>query len=317
MNKLVSVVVPVYGVEQYLEKCVDSIRKQTYPHLEIILVDDGSPDNCGKMCDKYAACDDRIVVIHKKNGGLSEARNVALDIAKGKYITFVDSDDYLHEDYIAFLYNLMQKAGADMSICEFDYITETGRRLNHPLDNSKEMLLDQKESLRYLLKQKPFSNSASGKLFKTCDFSDIRFPKGRLYEDTATIYKLFLKTERVIFGARPLYYYVARDGSISRSAFSVKQMDGLYHAEMMVSDIIARYPELESQGDCRLIDPTVSLLKHIIKGGYPDEYRVVMNCMRRIRSKVLLSKEASIKRRLYAVLSFLNEKMFIRLLKML
>lgn len=315
MNELVTIIVPVYKVEQYLEKCVESIRKQTYPYLEIILIDDGSPDNCGRICDEYAANDERIVVIHKENGGLSEARNVAIDIASGKYITFVDSDDYLHEDYIGYLYNLMQKYDADMSICEFDYITEAGKRLNHPLDNSKEILLDQKESLRYLLKQKPYSNSVSGKLFKASDFSDIRFPKGRLYEDTATTYKLFLKAEKIIFGARPLYYYVARNGSISRSDFSVKQMDKLYHAEMMVSDIVSRYPELDALGCCRLIEPSASLLKHISKAMYPNEYNAVMNGILGIRGRVLLSKEASAKRRLIAVLSFLHEKVFVALLR--
>ena len=315
MGDLITIVVPVYKVEQYLGKCVDSIRKQTYPHLEIILVDDGSPDNCGSMCDEYAACDDRIVVIHKENGGLSDARNAALDIARGNYITFIDSDDYIQVDYIEYLYVLLKKSNADMSICEFDYITEDGKRLNHPLENGTEMLLDQKEALRYLLKQKPYSNSASGKLFKTSHFQDIRFPKDRLYEDTATTYKLFLKAEKIIFGARPLYYYVARNGSISRSAFSVRQMEGLYHAETMVKDIVAIYPDLQEQGYCRLIDSGSSLLTMIPKDQYPEAYRTAMNSVRRVRKRVLLSGEASAKRRVIAALSFLNEKLFISLLR--
>ena len=314
VSELVTIVIPVYKVEQYLDKCISSVRNQTYSHLEIILVDDGSPDNCGQMCDMYAASDDRIVVIHKENGGLSDARNAAINIAKGEYITFVDSDDFIHEDYIEYLYSLIKKYDADMSICEFDYITEEGQRLNHPLADKREWQLGQEESLRYLLRQRPYSNSVSGKLFRTADFSDIRFPYHQLYEDTATVYKLFLKSEKVVFGARPLYFYVARNGSISNSGFSVRQMDALYNAEKMVKDIVLRYPQLQAAGDCRLIDSCVSLLRSIQREDYPQEYNTVMECIRQIRKTVLFSKEATIKRRLFAMLAFLKEKLFVKLL---
>ena len=116
MEDLISVVVPIYNVENYIKKCVDSILSQTYKNLEIILVDDGSPDNCPQICDEYAQKDNRIKVIHKENGGLSDARNAGIDISKGKFITFIDSDDYIEKDYVEVLYNSIKENASDMAI---------------------------------------------------------------------------------------------------------------------------------------------------------------------------------------------------------
>jgi len=123
-NPLITIIIPVYKVEQYLEKCLDSVINQDYPYLEIILVDDGSPDSSGKICDEYAKNDKRIVVIHKLNGGLSDARNVAINAALGEYITFVDSDDFIEEDYISTLLNLVQKYDADIAVSPFLYFKQ-------------------------------------------------------------------------------------------------------------------------------------------------------------------------------------------------
>ncbi len=122
MKDLITVVVPVYKVEKYIDRCVTSIINQTYKNLQIILVDDGSPDNCGKICDEYAKKDNRIEVIHKENGGLSDARNAGINIAKGKYIAFVDSDDYVANDYIEYMYKILKKENAKISICELQIV---------------------------------------------------------------------------------------------------------------------------------------------------------------------------------------------------
>ena len=144
-NDLISVILPIYNVEPYLERAVDSIIKQTYRNIEIILVDDGSPDNCGNICDAYAKQDKRIIVIHKENGGLSDARNVGIKKASGKYITLVDSDDYVDDDYVEFLYSLIKNSGADMSICSHTVLYDNGTILTKA---THELFVLDKKSIR-------------------------------------------------------------------------------------------------------------------------------------------------------------------------
>ena len=136
-NELISIVIPIYNVEKYIEKCLDSVIKQTYKNIEIILVDDGSPDNCGKICDSYANNDKRIQVIHKENGGLSDARNVGIERANGKYITFVDSDDYIELDYIEYLYTLIKKYNTKISFCKVNVVFNENNTDNKLENNNK------------------------------------------------------------------------------------------------------------------------------------------------------------------------------------
>ena len=316
MTDLITIIVPIYNVEKYINKCIDSILSQTYSNIEIILVDDGSPDNCGIICDQYASMDNRIKIIHKLNGGLSDARNVGLDIATGKYVTFIDSDDYIESTYVECLYNLLKKYNADMSICEFNIITEDGKVINRPLNNKTDLLLEQKKAIEILLKQKPYSNSVSGKLFKTSDFNDIRFPVGKLYEDVLTTYKLFLKCNVIVFGAFPLYYYVQYFGSISRNVFSEKQLDSIYNAEIMVRDIVKIYPDLYKAGVCRMLDSYIGVLKKVYGvDKQKTTYKYVIDKIYSIRSIVLFSKEATFKRRVIALLSFLEKRIFIAVIR--
>ena len=183
-NDLISIIIPVYKVEKYLEKCIESVLKQTYTNLQIILVDDGSPDNCGKICDEYDKKDSRIEVIHKANGGLSDARNVGISKAKGRYIGFVDSDDYIKEDMYEILLNLIKKYDADVSICNlYDVIDgnecirnkENGIREYSRLDILKEVLLD-----------KNIQSYAWNKLYEKELFDEIKYPIGKKYEDIGT-----------------------------------------------------------------------------------------------------------------------------------
>ena len=149
MEDLISVVVPIYNVENYIKKCVDSILSQTYKNLEIILVDDGSPDNCPQICDEYAQKDNRIKVIHKENGGLSDARNAGIDISKGKFITFIDSDDYIEKDYVEVLYNSIKENASDMAIGSHKAIYDNGTILNK--ETGEKSVLDSKNVLERIL----------------------------------------------------------------------------------------------------------------------------------------------------------------------
>ena len=195
MEDLITVVVPIYKVEKYLEKCIDSIIKQTYENLEIILVDDGSPDKCPQICDEYAKKDSRIKVIHKKNGGLSDARNAGIDIAKGEYITFVDSDDYIEKDYVEVLYDSIKENDSDMAIGSHKVIYENGTILNK--ETGEKSVLDAKTVLERILYDENIDLSAWAKLYKTELFEEIRYPKGRVFEDAATTYKLVDKSKKI------------------------------------------------------------------------------------------------------------------------
>lgn len=211
-NKLISVIVPVYKVEKYLNRCIDSIIKQTYHNLEIILVDDGSPDNSGKICDEYAKKDKRIKVIHKQNGGLSDARNCALDIATGDYIGFVDSDDYIKEDMFETLYNLCEEKEADISIISFYEMIED--RIIEVRDSGELQILDKIEAIKELLLDTKIQSYAWNKLFKKELFTNIRFPTGKNFEDIATTLILFEKCNKIVRLEEPKYYYLRRNDSI-------------------------------------------------------------------------------------------------------
>lgn len=214
--ELVSVIVPIYNVEKYLERCIESIRKQTYTEIEIILVDDGSLDNSGVICDKYIEIDDRIVVIHKKNGGLGDARNVGVEKAKGKYILFVDSDDRIHEKLVEETVREAEKNQADIVI--FDYIgEEIDGRLNDcfTFDFPERKVMNAAEQKNLIMN----SCSAINKLIlkKTWLSQELKFPIGKHYEDLATIPKLMVQAERVIYIKEVYYYYLMREGSIMHS----------------------------------------------------------------------------------------------------
>ncbi len=209
---LISIIIPVYKVEKYLEKCIQSVINQTYENLQIILVDDGSPDNCGKICDEYAQKDHRIEVIHKSNGGLSDARNKGLEIAKGEYIGFVDSDDYIESDMYEVLYNLLKQYNVDVSICNF-YTVSQGKIAIKNADNGiKEY--NRIEILKEILLDNDIQSYAWNKLYKRELFGEIKYPVGKKYEDIGTTFYLLEKCNKVVVTGKPEYYYINRQGSI-------------------------------------------------------------------------------------------------------
>lgn len=209
---LISIIIPVYKVEKYLEKCIQSVIKQTYENLQIILVDDGSPDNCGKICDEYAKKDHRIEIMHKSNGGLSDARNKGLEIAKGEYIGFVDSDDYIESDMYEVLYNLLKQSNADVSICNF-YTVSQGKSAIKNVDNGiKEY--NRIEILKEILLDNNIQSYAWNKLYKKKLFDEIKYPVGKKYEDIGTTFYLLEKCNKVVVTGKPEYYYINRQDSI-------------------------------------------------------------------------------------------------------
>ena len=215
-NDLVSIIVPVYNVEKYLRQCIESLINQTYKNIEIILVDDGSTDNSGKICDEYSKKDNRIKAIHKKNGGLSDARNYGIENAKGIYICFVDSDDYTDKKYIENLYHAIIENKADISICNFKLIFDNTKEkdcdiIQPTLINEE---ISNKEAVKLLFNPNSFGNYACNKMYKTELFKGVKYPKGFVMEDLGTTYKLFLKSKKIAIFNDKLYYYVQRKESI-------------------------------------------------------------------------------------------------------
>lgn len=219
--ELVSVIIPVYKVEQYLDRCVESVLQQSYTNLEILLVDDGSPDRCGMMCDQWAEKDHRIRVIHKENGGLSDARNAGLDAATGEYIFFVDSDDYIAADMVQKLYDALITNYADMSICNFLQVDEAGVPLDEEENRTPpirdEVLTGDGAILRMAEKGGWFYHMAWNKLYQKELFHSIRYPKGKLCEDVFIAHLLLGHCEKVACTSYAGYYYVQRTGSIMHS----------------------------------------------------------------------------------------------------
>lgn len=249
---LVSVIVPVYNAESYLEDCIKSLVAQTYEPLEIVLVDDGSTDRSGEICWEWAQRHSRIRVLSKAHGGQSEARNMALDVCKGKYIVFADADDYTEPGYVAYLHTLISENKADLAVCEFRFVTSGGSYLNRFADDGSVRILDQKQALWELCDDRRISCSPCAKIFSAEAFRGIRFPEGHIFEDIATIYKLFLKAERVAFGSRALYHYIRRERSTGTTAFDVRRMDSVRYAHQMCSAIVQKWPELGSIAQKRL-----------------------------------------------------------------
>ncbi|MCD8220944.1 MAG: glycosyltransferase [Clostridiales bacterium] len=225
---LISVVVPVYKVEKYLARCVESIQKQTYQNLEIILVDDGSPDQCGELCDNYAKKDPRIRVIHKENGGLSDARNVGIEAFSGEYLVFVDSDDWLDRDMIELLYRVSGMCGADITECSYRNIY-TGKIKEETRCTGEIIEGNYVTALEGMLDWKYFKPVAWNKLYKRKVLGDIRYPKGKVHEDEFTTYKYFYQTDKVAYVDVSKYNYDrTREDSITGKKFSEKNLDACW-----------------------------------------------------------------------------------------
>lgn len=248
---LISVIVPVYKVEPYLDKCVQSIADQTYRNLEIILVDDGSPDNCGEMCDTWAAKDSRIRVIHKKNGGLSDARNAGLAAATGKYMGFVDSDDYIAPDMYRLLLERMNADGSDIAACgvEMVYEDETPRRMLTP-DGCH--VLDNRQAMEAIIRESLLKQPVWYKLYKTELIRDIPFAVGKCHEDVFWSWQAVARAKKVSIFDTPCYFYLQRSGSIMGQQFSEKRLDSIEAKCIRQVFLEQNYPALAGTALCSL-----------------------------------------------------------------
>ena len=316
---LISVIVPVYNVDNYLRKCIDSLIVQTLKDIEIILVNDGSTDESIDICEEYKLKDNRIKVIHKENGGLSDARNKGIDIAKGKYISFVDSDDWINPQMLEKLYILASKYEAD--IVQGDYIKAYDEDIivNNMSENiikyNAEQILDELYSGNYTKNIVVWN-----KIYKRELFNDIRFPKGKLHEDEFTTYKILHKANLIIDSNIPIYYYRQREGSIMNSDFNIKRLDLLEalkeRREYFIQNGLGKL-------SCKTEAKLCSLIKifyiKIHSSNINDKSYLFKRLNREIRENYLnfiKNKEISTKGKLTLTLATLNNKLFYNMYKL-
>ena len=250
MGEKISVIVPVYNVEQYLERCVDSIINQTYTNLEIILVNDGSTDNSGKLCDELAKKDERIRVIHKENGGLSDARNRGIDESESDLVGFIDSDDYIDSDMYEVLLKNLNDTDADLSMCAlYDVYNNTPEA---QVTNKETWKLSSEQAIRMVMEAKILSVTAVNKLYRKSLFTDLKFEVGKIAEDAFIMIKLLDKCEKIVATNEKKYYYVHRENSITTQKFSTKFLNVIEAYEQNRKIILEKYPELQDVAQMRM-----------------------------------------------------------------
>ncbi len=291
-NPKISVIVPIYNVELYLEKCVNSIVNQTYKNIEIILVDDGSSDSSGRISDELSLSDNRIKVVHKKNGGLSDARNTGISISTGDLLCFIDSDDYIENDMIELLYKNLINFNADISVCS--YIMEYKNK-NVIIANGNEIkVYNKEEALKNSLLVNDIGMISCNKLFKKELFKGILYPLGQAFEDINTIYKVLNASNVIVYDPTPKYYYVQRDSSINGQNFKAKEFNeklyDLYDASMEVYNFIKKsYPQILGASSIGCINYNLRVINNMIT------HNVVRNDIIKTTKEIIEENKKSLK----------------------
>lgn len=293
MNKqpLVSVIIPVYNVSSYIRCCLNSVCNQSYQNLEIILVDDGSTDDSGDICDEYSQVDNRVLVIHKENGGLSDARNVGISIFHGEYLTFIDSDDFVDQEYIQCLLHLLTKYGADISVInhqKFFDIKKIKKNKKAPYVKCFTGIT----AIADMWYKRNISNSAWGKLYKKHLFQNVRYPIGKLYEDLGTTYKLFYLSNKVVYSSEVLYFYFQRSNSVMNRGFAVEKMDRIILSEELLDWSKQYCQELEKAAVARVFLSNLQVLREISDiEKYKKQYQYINNNIKKYRVRVMHDKD--------------------------
>lgn len=304
---LISIIIPVYKVEKYLGQCMQNVLSQTYGNLEIILVDDGSPDSCGQMCEDFAEKDSRVVVIHRENGGLSEARNTGLDAAGGEYVAFIDSDDYVSDYYIGNLYKALNGLDAQMAVSCYEavYDQTPPKTCAAAVKDSEIHLGSPKECLKRICYQNSgIEISAWGKLYHRSLFSDIRYPSGLLYEDIPVTPQLLHRCSRIAVIPNVDYYYRQRRESIRSNSFHPQKLAAVENTRELMEFINAAYPEIRLAGECRYFSTVSNILFHIDSSEYQDVRRKLWAEICKYRRDILKDPEGRKKARIAAVISY-------------
>lgn len=286
MEPLISVIIPVYNVEKYLVRCVTSVCNQSYGKLEIILVDDGSPDECGMICDRLAENDERIRVVHKENGGLSSARNAGIEIAQGEYLFFLDSDDYISNDCIRYLFELLVRGDSDIAVGNYLVTSED----NVDFSKKNRMPITERNYSNVEAINQLFSSvtvkmvTAWMKLYKRELFDEIRFPEGLLHEDEATTYQVYYRSKKIAVSDKFVYAYYSNPESITRAIKPKSYSDKCIIFQEQITFF-------EVNGEWRLADRVrnrwcIQIAAHLFPLGYFDERKRMVKLMKTVYKEI-------------------------------
>ncbi len=312
-QKQVSIIVPIYNLEKYLDKCINSLIAQTYKNLEIYLVDDGSKDSSGEICDRYAELDKRIIVIHQQNGGAAAARNAALEVCKGDYIAFVDGDDYIAADYIQTLVACLEKHNAQISICGWQDVYENMNAETKPLAGAEE-IYGTEQALENLMYQRKYDTAMWSKLYCRELFEDVRFPLGNVYEDIAIIYKVFCKAKVVSYVDYKGYFYLLREQGTTLQAFKAKKMDLIDVVDEMKEYLLARYPNLRKAVLCKYMRANFHIYLQIPadKDLFPAEKTRIEKNIKEYRDEVVKDNHAQRGTRVALLFSYISLPLLVK-----
>lgn len=311
MNEKISIIVAIYNVEQYLTECINSIINQTYTNLEIILVNDGSTDKSGQICDEFLKKDSRIKVIHKKNGGLSDARNTGLDLASGDYIGFVDGDDSIEIDMYEILLKNIKKYNAEISHCGFYKVINS--RKYHGLGTDKIIILDNLKGMEEFFKLENYILSVWNKLYKADLIKGIRFENGRcMAEDKMFNFLAFSRAKVTVFEGKEKYLYMQRENSLINSKFNSRVLDVIYFSNKILELTKKQYPQLIQLAEKNDILENILMLTNIEYSDQKEqlfkEYNQIVLKLRNYRYSILKNKELSISIRLALFVIVLSPK---------
>lgn len=311
MNDVISIVVPIYNVDKYLDKCIESIVNQSHANLEIILVDDGSPDNCPSICDKWAKKDDRIKVIHKENGGLSHARNAGLAVATGNYITFVDSDDYIEHDMYEKLISVMHQTSSDIVSCKLKYVYDNESYSVSSEDSFELIEYNTEDALCALIDDK-IRQVVWNKLYKADLIKDIVFDVGKCHEDEFWSYKVIGKASKITTVNYTGYNYLQRSDSIMNNCYTLKRLDAVEAKCIRQEYLDANFPALSQHGRINLIFTCMYhgqlALKYLDKAEQKRAFKQLKECLKSNISSIDFDN-ISMKQKIWFIQSKLSLKL--------
>ena len=293
-NELISIVIPVYNVENFLERCITSVLNQTFENIEIILVNDGSTDNSLRICQQYEKIDSRILVINQENQGLSAARNSGINQARGKYICFIDSDDWIHDKYLEILYNDIEKNNAQISIIDKQIVYEGQENYKYDIpDKSEFEVYNKYEAIETMLQGNWIASW--DKMYDRSLFQNIRFPVGRNNEDYAILIYLFEKCEKVVYRKIKLYYYFQRKGSITKSKLNNRSFDEIINGEEIYRYTEKNYPQFAKYAEYNWIASLLKLSCQTVSSKqYSDKFEEIFHVLYKNR-KTFKSNECLLK----------------------